>query len=295
MLGVLAVDKPLQYSSQQVVQRIKRLYQCKKVGHGGALDVMATGLLPVFLGEATKFSQFALNADKTYRVGAKLGQRTATGDAEGAVIESKHDQVKALTESQIIEVIEQFKGQSQQIPSMYSALKYKGQPLYRLARQGIEVERAERTINVKYLTIHEITEDTFELEVRCSKGTYIRNLIDDVGQMLGCGAHVSHLRRTQVSELTLNNAFGLDEIEALSHNKQQALMPVDTFLGDHPVVELSEEQVKRLRYGQIIVTNVPLPGKDSLVRINSAPSQVFVGIAICYDDNHLKAKRLLAY
>lgn len=294
MLGLLVVDKPLNYSSQQVVKQIKRLGQCK-TGHGGALDVMATGVLPIFLGEATKFSQFALNADKTYRVKAQLGKRTSTGDAEGDIIKDGLQQLQSLTKSDIVKCVEEFKGESQQVPSMYSALKHNGQPLYRLARQGKEVERASRTIHIKELTIIDVGEDFCDIEVKCSKGTYIRNLVDDIGEILGCGAHVSYLRRTGVADLTIDQAYLLESLQTSSQQFEQAILPVDTFLNDYPVVQLDHDQVKRLRYGQVVVTSNNLPGECQLMRVYSEDSQAFIGLAECQGDKLLKAKRLLAY
>lgn len=295
MKGIVAVDKPLGHSSNQVVQAVKRYYQSKKVGHGGALDVMATGLLPVFVGEATKFSQWALDADKTYLVRAKLGERTSTGDAEGEIIQSRRDQLVKLNDQLIRQVIESFQGESQQIPSMYSAIKHQGKPLYRLARQGKEVERPARTIRIDWLKILDIQDDQFAMEVSCSKGTYIRNLVDDIGEKLGCGAHVTQLRRTAVDQLSIASALTLEDLAHSESVRQRGLMPIDTFLQTCPAITLEAELAKRLQFGQLVVVQKDLPSTGSLVRIYEPSEGGFMGLAEVKANQSLKAKRLLAH
>lgn len=297
MQGILAVDKPLGSSSHAVVKRVKRCCQCKKAGHGGALDVMATGLLPVFIGEATKFSQWALNADKTYRVGAQLGCRTTTGDAEGDVLQDRSERLSQLDTSLIQQTIESFLGSSQQIPSMYSALKHKGQPLYRLARQGIEVERQARTIHINDLKIVNLSNEGFTINVSCSKGTYIRNLVDDIGELLGCGAHVTELRRVAVGGLTIDSATSLDSLEYSRDVREQSVKSVDTFLQDFFELTLTADEVKRLQFGQIVIVNhQQLPELESLLRVyQEGDGRRFMGLAQVCDSHTIKAKRLLAH
>ena len=194
--GVLLLDKHQGLSSNDVLQKVKRIYNANKAGHTGALDPLATGMLPICLGESTKFSQFLLDADKRYRVIARLGQRTNTSDADGEVVQERPVE---FSQEQLDAALEQFRGDSQQVPSMYSALKYQGKPLYEYARQGIEVPREARDITVYELQFIRWENDELELEIHCSKGTYIRTIIDDLGEVLGCGAHVIYLRRVQVS------------------------------------------------------------------------------------------------
>ncbi|MGL5762902.1 MAG: tRNA pseudouridine(55) synthase TruB, partial [Plesiomonas shigelloides] len=194
--GILLLDKPQGITSNDALQKVKRLYNANKAGHTGALDPLATGMLPICLGEATKFSQYLLDSDKRYRVIAKLGQRTDTSDSDGEVIQERPVQVTA---EQLDEALTHFRGDLQQIPSMYSALKYEGKPLYEYARQGIEVPRESRPITVYELTLIRFEGDEVELEVHCSKGTYIRTIVDDLGERLGCGAHVIYLRRLVVA------------------------------------------------------------------------------------------------
>ena len=195
--GVLLLDKSLEITSNQALQRVKRLYQAKKAGHTGSLDPLAHGMLPICLGEATKFSHFLLESDKEYKVIAKLGEITATGDAEGPIIEKRD--IYPFSEQELIAVLNRFKGAITQTPPMYSALKHQGQPLYELARKGITVERKSRQIHIYDLQLVEYSLNQLTLRVKCSKGTYIRSLVEDIGLALGCGAHVVHLRRVSVA------------------------------------------------------------------------------------------------
>ncbi len=195
--GVILLDKPTGISSNDALQKVKRIYFAEKAGHTGALDPLATGMLPICLGEATKFSQFLLDSDKRYRVIAKLGERTNTSDSDGEVVETRPVDV---TLDKLKACIDQFRGESDQVPSMFSALKYQGKPLYEYARKGIEVPRESRKITVYEIVLHRFEGDEVEMEVHCSKGTYIRTIVDDLGEMLGCGAHVTMLRRTGVAK-----------------------------------------------------------------------------------------------
>ncbi|MGL5366232.1 MAG: tRNA pseudouridine(55) synthase TruB, partial [Plesiomonas shigelloides] len=210
--GILLLDKPQGITSNDALQKVKRLYNANKAGHTGALDPLATGMLPICLGEATKFSQYLLDSDKRYRVIAKLGQRTDTSDSDGEVIQERPVQVTA---EQLDEALTHFRGDLQQIPSMYSALKYEGKPLYEYARQGIEVPRESRPITVYELTLIRFEGDEVELEVHCSKGTYIRTIVDDLGERLGCGAHVIYLRRLAVATYPMERMVTLEQVEAL--------------------------------------------------------------------------------
>ncbi|MFT4993975.1 MAG: tRNA pseudouridine55 synthase, partial [Paraglaciecola sp.] len=185
--GILLLDKPLGISSNHALQRVKRLFFAAKAGHTGALDPLATGMLPICLGEATKFSQFLLEADKTYLVTAKLGVRTTTSDADGDIVETK---VVNVSQAQLDSACEQFRGPIKQVPSMFSALKHQGKPLYFYARQGIEIDRPARDITIFSLSVSRFEGDEVDMQVHCSKGTYIRSLVDDIGQILGCGAFV---------------------------------------------------------------------------------------------------------
>ena len=219
--GIVVVDKIKGASSNDVLQRVKRLFGAAKAGHTGSLDPLATGVLPICLGEATKFSQFLLESDKSYRTLVQLGVKTTTGDAEGEVVEKCPVQV---TRSDVEAVVERFRGQIQQVPSMYSALKYKGQPLYKLARKGIEVERPARTISIFRNDLISFDGDQFELEVDCSKGTYIRTLVEDIGDALGCLAHVKELRRLKAGPYEEQQSYSLNDLEQVkSAGRAEAL------------------------------------------------------------------------
>ncbi len=198
--GIVLLDKDTGMSSNFALQRVKRIYNAAKAGHTGALDPLATGMLPICLGEATKFSQHLLDADKRYLVTAKLGERTDTSDSDGEVVQTRPVE---FSMTQLEEALEHFRGDSMQVPSMYSALKYQGQPLYKYAREGKEVPREARPIHVYELKFISLENDELTLDIHCSKGTYIRTIVDDLGEMLGCGAHVIMLRRTQVAGLSL--------------------------------------------------------------------------------------------
>ena len=213
LFGVLVVDKPAGISSNDAVQQAKRLFGAQKVGHTGSLDPLATGVLPLCFGEATKFSQFLLDADKKYWARIRLGVTTETGDADGEVI-SEAD-ASGVTAAQVVEALKTFVGEIEQIPSMYSALKHQGQPLYKLARQGIEVERAPRKVTIYSAEMLNITGSEIELLVHCSKGTYIRSLAEDLGAALGCGGHVSGLRRLAAGPYQEEQAVSFEQLKAI--------------------------------------------------------------------------------
>lgn len=221
--GLIVLDKPLGMSSNQALQRVKHLYQAKKAGHTGTLDPLASGVLVICLGKSTKVAEHIMQASKVYRVTAKLGITTASGDAEGEVVDRQ--EVTSQQRSMLADVIHQYVGEIAQVPPMFSALKHDGQPLYKLARQGLEVERKERRVTIYDIHFHGHTEDTFDVEVHCSKGTYIRTLIADIGAQLGCGAHVSFLRRTRVGEF--GASFAMHTLEDLENIAKSGFANLD--------------------------------------------------------------------
>ncbi|RDV24493.1 tRNA pseudouridine(55) synthase TruB [Alteromonas aestuariivivens] len=256
--GIVLLDKPLGGSSNQVLQKVRWLYQAAKAGHTGALDPLASGMLPICLGEATKFSQFLLDADKTYEVTAQLGVRTTTSDADGEVVEEKP---VMSTPQQVEEACLGFIGPSKQVPSMYSALKHQGKPLYFYARQGITIEREARDIVIHQLEIIKLDLPFVEMRVSCTKGTYIRSLVDDIGQKLGCGAYVTRLHRTQVADYPADRMVDLPTLEAMAtqaheHGFEQMdelLLPMDTAVKTLPALVIDDEQAARFENGQSVV------------------------------------------
>lgn len=297
--GVLLLDKPQGLSSNDALQKVKRLYNANRAGHTGALDPLATGMLPICLGEATKFSQYLLDSDKRYRVIARLGQRTDTSDADGQVVETRPVSFSA---QELATALESFRGETQQVPSMYSALKYQGKPLYEYARQGIEVPREARPIVVYELLFIRHEGDELELEIHCSKGTYIRTIIDDLGEMLGCGAHVIFLRRLAVSRYPVERMVTLEQLASLVEQAQQQdiasadlldplLMPMDSPAADFPVVNLLPEVAVYFKNGNPVRANgVPAEG---LVRVTEGTEHKFIGMAQIDDDGRVAPRRLV--
>lgn len=248
--GVLMLDKARGASSNAALQQAKRLYQAAKAGHAGTLDPLASGLLPVLFGEATKFSSDLLEADKTYAAEIRLGVSTTTADAEGAVIAEKEVRVSA---EQLAAALENFRGNIVQTPPLYCALKHAGKPLYAYARAGIEVERAPRPVTIHALALRWFEGDRLALSVSCSKGTYIRSIAHDLGVLLGCGAHLAALRRTAVGRFGLEDAHTLAELEALPEAERDArLLPLDALLQDLPEVRLEPAQQARFLQGQVV-------------------------------------------
>jgi tRNA pseudouridine55 synthase len=248
--GVLLLDKPVGWSSNDALIKTKRLLNAIKAGHTGTLDPFATGLLPLCFGEATKFSADLLEADKTYQTVVHLGVSTNTGDTEGEIIQTREVDV---SEAQIQAVLEQFKGDILQVPPMYSALKRDGKPLYEYAREGITLEREARPVTIHLLEFVRYEAPFLTLNVRCSKGTYIRVLGEDIGNALGCGAHLNALRRTHVGHLILENTVTLDQLIAMSEEQRYALLaPVDALLSSFPEVTLNDELARRFLQGQRI-------------------------------------------
>lgn len=282
--GILLLDKPLHFSSNDAVQKSKNVLRARKAGHSGSLDPLATGMLPLCFGEATKFSQFLLDADKAYDVTAKLGIKTASGDVDSDIISERL--VPSLDADLLESVIAKFRGAQQQIPSMYSALKHKGQPLYKLARQGIEVERPAREIMIYALMLEAFTADTITLSVRCSKGTYIRTLIEDIGEALGCGAHVTALRRPYVSPFEGMPLVSIDEL-----NEDTPLLKVESALANLPAIHLTSSNAFYIRNGQAVrVADAP---ENGIVTLFDA-DQVFIGIGHMLDDGRVAPQRLVS-
>ncbi|QYK11977.1 tRNA pseudouridine(55) synthase TruB [Shewanella rhizosphaerae] len=297
--GIVLLDKDTGMSSNFALQRVKRIYNAAKAGHTGALDPLATGMLPICLGEATKFSQHLLDADKRYLVTAKLGVRTDTSDSDGEVVQTRPIN---FTEQQLEEALEHFRGETMQVPSMYSALKYQGQPLYKYAREGKEVPREARPINVFELNFIKLEGDELTLDIHCSKGTYIRTITDDLGEMLGCGAHVIMLRRTGVAGYPYDKMVTLEQLEALLTKAQEEerppkelldplLLPMDTAVSGLKEINVSDELAHYLMNGNPVqVANLPV---DELVRITLGEAKQFVGIGQMNDDGLLAPKRLV--
>ncbi|EHG1301097.1 tRNA pseudouridine(55) synthase TruB [Vibrio parahaemolyticus] len=299
--GVILLDKPTGISSNDALQKVKRIYFAEKAGHTGALDPLATGMLPICLGEATKFSQFLLDSDKRYRVIAKLGERTNTSDSDGEVVETRPVDV---TLEKLEASIEKFRGESDQVPSMFSALKYQGKPLYEYARKGIEVPRESRKITVYEIILHRFKGDEVEMEVHCSKGTYIRTIVDDLGEMLGCGAHVTMLRRTAVAKYPYEKMVTLEQLNELleqAHREEIAprelldplLMPMDTAVEDLPEVNLIPELADMVQHGQPVqVLGAPEQGS---LRLTMGEERLFIGVGEMNDDGKIAPKRLVVF
>ncbi|WP_025554237.1 tRNA pseudouridine(55) synthase TruB [Vibrio parahaemolyticus] len=299
--GVILLDKPTGISSNDALQKVKRIYFAEKAGHTGALDPLATGMLPICLGEATKFSQFLLDSDKRYRVIAKLGERTNTSDSDGEVVETRPVDV---TLEKLEASIEKFRGESDQVPSMFSALKYQGKPLYEYARKGIEVPRESRKITVYEIILHRFEGDEVEMEVHCSKGTYIRTIVDDLGEMLGCGAHVTMLRRTAVAKYPYEKMVTLEQLNELleqAHREEITprelldllLMPMDTAVEDLPEVNLIPELADMVQHGQPVqVLGAPEQGA---LRLTMGEERLFIGVGEMNDDGKIAPKRLVVF
>ncbi|WP_288372343.1 tRNA pseudouridine(55) synthase TruB [uncultured Marinobacter sp.] len=291
--GILVIDKPQGVTSNGILQQVKRLYGAAKAGHTGALDPLATGVLPLCFGEATKFSQMMLDSDKAYITTAKLGIRTETGDSEGAVVEEKP--VPALTEAQVEAVLENFRGDIQQVPSMYSALKHQGKPLYEYAREGIVIDRPARPVTIYELKLLAVREQELDLAVTCTKGTYIRSLVEDIGEALGCGAHVSALRRTLASGYTLANARDVKDLEAMRERGDSLdglLLPPESALTMFPEHRLAGPALVSILNGQPV--RIPGQSLEGFVRIYGDRS--FVGLAESMpegDDTNLVPRRLV--
>jgi tRNA pseudouridine55 synthase len=294
--GILVLDKPAGLSSNQALQRAKRLYGAAKAGHTGSLDPLATGVLPLCFGEATKFSQFLLDADKAYLATFVLGVSTSTGDAEGEVLHSSD--AGQLEESALTIALARFRGEIEQVPSMYSAIKHEGQPLYKLARKGQEVERKPRRVVIRTLEVRGFRaglHPEVDVYLECSKGTYVRSVAEDLGETLQCGAHVSALRRTRAGPFGLDGSVSLGVLEALHENHQQGdmdalLLPADAALGSLPLLRLSESGGFYLRRGQPV--QVPNAPSNGMVRV-ALESGEFLGVGEILDDGRVAPRRLI--
>ena len=300
--GVILVDKHQGQSSNKILQQVKWAFNANKAGHTGALDPLATGMLPICLGEATKFSQFLLDTDKTYIVTAKLGVRTTTSDADGEVVSEKPVDV---LESQLLDAVMSFKGESEQIPSMYSALKHEGRPLYYYARKGIEVPRKSRPITVYSIELNRFAGDEVDLTVHCSKGTYIRTIVDDLGEELGCGAHVTMLRRTKVGHYPADAMISTEQLQSMGEAAREVandtslgdyqaldalLLPMDTAPSLLPEVEIDAKTERAFSHGNPAIV---MDSEQGLVRVYNS-DRLFLGVGEV-NDKTLAPKRVVNY
>lgn len=288
--GILLLNKPVGISSNAALQRVKRLYNARKAGHTGSLDNLASGLLPICLGEATKLSGYLLEADKYYQAEFTLGVTTETGDAEGEVLQTRP--ITGIDQSQIEAAIQSFIGSIEQVPPMYSAIKHHGQALYKLARQGKVVERQARTVIIHSFKVLSLIENRLSVEVHCSKGTYIRTLAEDLGEVLGCGAHVTGLHRFGVGEY--RDLFDFETLEAYAQQGLEALdsllMPIHSALSHWPEVKLTDEIAYYVRQGDAVqVSHAPTSG---WVKLFTEDDQ-FIGIAQVLDDGRIAPRRIM--
>lgn len=292
--GILLLDKPAHRSSNDALQRVKRVFAARKAGHTGNLDVLATGLLPVCFGEATKVCAFLLDSNKTYASEFQLGVRTNTADAEGEVIERR--EVHGVDLDTVERALVSFRGKIEQVPPMFSALKRNGQRLYKLAHKGIEVEREPRPVTIHRLEVTSLAGGRLRVEVECSKGTYIRTLAEDIGDALGCGAHVASLRRLQAGPFALAAAHTLEEIEDLAGyadpyaKLDELLLPMDAALANLPDLHLTDESAFYMTRGQAV--RVPGAPTVGLVRLYRCETQ-FLGVGAVLDDGRIAPRRLL--
>lgn len=285
--GVFLLNKPLNISSNAALQKVRWLYRAHKAGHTGALDPLATGLLPICLGEATKFSHYLLDADKRYQTTIQLGTATSTGDVEGEVVESQA--VPLLTEDSISKVLKQFEGDTAQIPPMYSALKKDGRPLYELARKGIEIERPARPVRISQIKLLSFTEQSISLDVTCSKGTYIRVLGEDIAKAMGAVGHLSKLHRIQTGHFQLDEHMTIEYLESLDEAaREDLLLPSYAAVEGLPKFELPLERVKYFNNGQ--ESSVDFPESDSVLVFSNGQC---LGLAEVSAIGRLKPKRLL--
>jgi tRNA pseudouridine55 synthase len=284
--AALLLDKPVGLSSNAALQRAKRLFGAAKAGHAGTLDPLASGLLVVLFGEATKFAGPLLDADKEYLATVKLGERTATGDAEGKVLETKEIRI---TQSELLAVLDRFQGEIEQVPPMHSALKHEGTPLYRLARRGQEVRRASRRVRISELQLIKLQGTSLDLRVVCSKGTYIRVLAEDIGAALGCGAHVSELRRTGSGRFRIEHALSFEDLAAMSaEERERRLLALPALLEGLPRAELGAADETRLRQGQALKITGLHQGLCAVVR----PDGALIGLGAADGEGSLKPLRL---
>ena len=287
--GLLIIDKPLGFSSNQALSKIKWLFNPKKAGHTGTLDPLATGLLPVCLGEATKFSSYLFDANKTYEAKIKLGFTSSTGDEEGALTDMNIDMFpnKAL----VINELKNFEGEIEQTPPMHSALKHDGKPLYQYAREGIEIPRKKRAVTIFSIKLIDLKKDELDLEIECSKGTYIRTLAEDIGKKLNVGGYLIGLRRTVVGSLSINNATSLDLIEESPDvDRLKFINPIDGFLNNFDSLVVNNDESNAIKDGKIVYKKEAM---DNIYRLYSQEN-IFIGLAEGDANGNLKVKRLMA-
>ncbi len=291
---MLVIDKPIGLSSNDVVQKAKRLFNARKVGHTGALDPLATGVLPLCFGEATKFSQYLLSSDKKYWVRLQLGVATDSGDAEGKIIAERP--VENIDAAKINAALRFFRGEIDQVPSMFSAIKHKGQPLYKLARQGIEIEREARRVTIFSNELVAFEGDQLELEIHCSKGTYVRTIAQELGEVLGCGAHVSALRRRAAGPYDESDLISFATLEAAVEDGSldPFLQPISSAVQGWPEVRLTDNTAYYLRKGQpVIVPHAPTSGWVRLAEVRDDQSTRFIGVGEILDDGRVAPRRLI--
>lgn len=289
--GILLLNKPKGLSSNQALQQVRQLFRAQKAGHCGSLDPLATGVLPICLGEATKFSSYLLGASKDYRASCLLGQTTTSGDAEGDILETSPVRVER---AQIEQVLPQFIGEIEQVPPMYSALKHQGKRLYQLAREGKVVERAPRRVTIHRLDLTSFDGETLDIDVSCSKGTYIRTLAEDIGKVLGCGAHIRELHRSRVDAFDEVDALSMDQLQQLQQSGmmqlEAQLLPVSAALLQFPERELSVNESLDISHGRPVHLDEPVA--LGLCRLRSAEGH-FLGLGEVFENGQLKAKRLM--
>ncbi|MCB1725230.1 MAG: tRNA pseudouridine(55) synthase TruB [Gammaproteobacteria bacterium] len=290
--GILLLDKPVGLSSNHALQRVKRLYDARKAGHTGSLDPLADGMLPICFGDATKLSAYLLDADKHYWFRMRLGQTTATGDTEGEILLERP--LDGVTPQAIQQVASEFVGEIDQLPPMYSAIKHNGRRLYQLAREGIEVERQPRRVTIHTLVVESVQLPMVDISVQCSKGTYVRTLAEDIGERLGCGAHVAALRRTAVGPYAGYPMYTMEDVEARAAEGRDALdrllLPIDTALSDWPAVKVSADSAFYLSQGQPVL--VPKAPTEGWVRIYQGDA--FLAVGEVQDDGRIAPRRLMA-
>ena len=287
--GLLLIDKPLGFSSNQALSKIKWIFSAKKAGHTGTLDPLATGLLPICFGEATKFSSHLLNSEKTYEASIKLGWKSSTGDAEGKLTESK---IISLSLEKLQKELKSFIGLSKQTPPMFSALKYNGQPLYKLAREGVKIERQEREIDISKLILLNYSKNIIKIEVTCSKGTYIRTLAEDIANKLGMDGYLTELRRTKIGKLNINEAFSIENISTLSSDKRKScIRPTEVLVDRYPKLSLLDSEVDFIKNGQPIKLKKKL---NTEIYTLFTKSKVFIGLGEIDSNNLLKVVRLIS-
>ena len=287
--AVLLLNKPKGITSNAALQKVKHLFLATKAGHTGSLDPLATGMLAICFGEMTKFSQFLLDSDKRYFVVVRLGIKTTTGDTEGEVVEKRT--VKNISTAQLNNILDNFRGEISQVPSMFSAIKYQGEPLYKLARQGISVERNVRIVKIYDLLLLEHTHDSITLDIFCSKGTYIRTLVEDIGEKLGCGAHITSLHRSSLSTMQENQMITLEQIEqATLEERDQMLLSSNSILENWPKLNLSMASAYYLLRGQPII--IPHAPSEGWVRL-FLNADKFIGVGKILSDGRVAPKRLV--